>query len=261
VLPAELRVAIYEAVLLNSNCSLAVLRTCQQIAREAKPTLYQRRLTFESQATLFDWIEHSRNSHLKRVRTLSLRLTDVGFRSESTWQNDEPSKRVDTWTLYQHELEKLDHALEALPNVANLTITPPPPSRSLLLKSLYFSFLALIPQRCPTLKRLTLHDSAAVLSKVPGLGNLNDVVFTLKTPRQHTTTEKRRESMTDVPGIQHVMSTSPPPVGKKRKWTSSVTPCDTAPPKRRLRLTEWEHSRLDAKRVAESKTAARSSNS
>ncbi|KAK5129447.1 hypothetical protein LTR08_003240 [Meristemomyces frigidus] len=200
---AELRIAIYEATLLHPHPNLALLRACRQIAMEAQPTLYQRPFTFASQATLFAFLARSRSVNLKRVRTLTLRLTDIDLSAlllDGTRQT-----RTSVWRLYQEQLERLDQALASLPSVAELTVTPPRASRSQLLRGLYLSFLALIPRRYPHLKRLVVDDEEELLESVPGLRGLEDVCFGVASGEQRDAPRRRRDSVTSLPqdGVKH----------------------------------------------------------
>ena len=191
-LPAELRIAIYEASLLGPRPALALLYICHQIAMEALSTLYQRHITFGSQAELFAFIERSRSSNLSRVRTLSLRFTDINL--SAVWE-DKRQTRSSVWTLYQEELTRLDGALVALPSMTELTISPPTGSRSHLLRGLYLSFLALIPIRYPKLQHLYIDEAEAVLDKVPGLRELASVSLSIPAITEQNTTRRRRESV------------------------------------------------------------------
>ncbi|KAK4547587.1 hypothetical protein LTR36_000544 [Oleoguttula mirabilis] len=225
-LPPELRVAIYEAVVLEPVPTLALLQTSRQIAMEAKPTLYQRHLTFASQANLFDWIGRSRSSNLKRVRTLTLRLCDVDL---SPLFDSKRPKGTNAWSLYQSHIEKLEHAFASLPNVSELTITPPKAGHSQLLRSMYLSILALIARRYPKLKRLTINDTAVVLEKVPGLKQIGNVDFSVASKMQQDMSKERHDSVPTLPRIQ----------SKKRSWTDRKTSkrqatADTAPKSKTL---------------------------
>jgi len=201
-LPAELRIQIYEAVLLDTQPPLAILGTCRQIAMEAQPTLYQRHLTFPSQASLFNWIERSRSINLSRVKILTLRLSDVDLSALLDEQNGRPATQPDVWTMYQDELEKLDRALESLPNIAELSVTPPKAGHSRLLRGMYLSFLGLIPHRYPRLKRLTVEDTEAILAKVPDLKDLGSVVCSMATKPHAEDTKERQDSAISLPKAQ-----------------------------------------------------------
>ncbi|KAF2167083.1 hypothetical protein M409DRAFT_22517 [Zasmidium cellare ATCC 36951] len=186
-LPAELRTAIYAAALLDNDNDISLLRTCKQIYMEASPTLYQRPVSFSSQATLTSWVERSQEADLKRVRTLSLRLTDIDMSSLFDNDLERTSPRPTAWRLYQRELEKLDRALRSLSGLRNLSIAPPEKIHSQLLKAMYLSFLAMIPTRLPVLSQLTIHDDESLMNKAPSLKLLSSharLVFdTVKRPR------------------------------------------------------------------------------
>ncbi|KAK5710212.1 hypothetical protein LTR17_019047 [Elasticomyces elasticus] len=159
---------------------------------EALPVLYQRPLTFVSQLSLFAWIDRSRSSNLKRVHSLDLRLTDVDL--GPLLDQDRRSTRTSVWALYQSELERLDHALKALTGLHELTVTPPGASHSMLLSSMYLSFLARVPMHCPRLRRLTLKDHEEVLNKVPALRSLPLVEFSRPGPQSAEPDVKKSQS-------------------------------------------------------------------
>lgn len=203
-LPTEMRLAIYEAALLNSSDKLALLRTCWQINMEAQAVLYQRPTSFSSQAKLFAWIERSRRTNLERVRTLSLRLTDIDLSPFFEAGITQRRKRMSAWSMYQTELERLEQALISLPNLSRLTIIPPRLGRSQLLKGLYRSFLGMIPHKCQKIRQLELHDSDEILKSVPALRDVRAVTFTEPTLKSSSisstsksgseTAEARRDS-------------------------------------------------------------------
>lgn len=196
-LPTEMRLEIYELALLDAPSavlSIQLLQTCRHISMEARPTLYKRPTSFASQAKLFAWIERSQQKDLRRVRTLTLRLMDIDL-SPLLDQSSSPGgkSRTSVWALYQTELERLDDACKALPKLSSLTIVPPKNGRSQLLKGLYHSFLALIPNRLPKLKQLELQDGDEVLNTVPTLKGFAAVKCTGGSPA--SSSRKARDPM------------------------------------------------------------------
>ena len=188
-LPPEMRLAIYEAALLdsddsdssetsNDSNSVNLLKTCRQVNMEAQPVISQRPKSFTSQAKLFTWIDRSQRFNLERVRTLTLQLSDIDLAPLLEQQTTARRKNMTAWSLYQAELERLEEALRGLPNLSCLTIIPPKESQSLLVKTFYRSFLARIPKRCPKLKKLELHDSKELLTETPELNEIREVTFT-----------------------------------------------------------------------------------
>lgn len=199
-LPAELRTAIYASALADNHNDLSLLRTCRQIHMEASHALYQRPLSFPSQASLTSWVDRSHEADLKRVRTLSLRLTDIDmsslFDEESKRSNPPPT----AWSLYQRELESLDRAFRSLSGLRHLSITPPERIHSQLLRAMYLSFLAMLYTRLSSLSQLTIHDDESLLNKVPSLKLLSGrtrVVFDSTTRTRHTASSSSGTS-TDV---------------------------------------------------------------
>lgn len=196
-----MRLEIYELALLDASSadsSIPLLQTCSQISMEAQSTLYKRPTSFSSQAKLFAWIERSQQKDLKRVRTLTLRLTDIDLSSILEQPSNPADKsRPSVWTLYQTELERLDDACKALPKLSSLTILPPKSGRSQLAKGLYHSFLALIPSRLPQLSHLELQDGDEVLDALPALRSCGaDVKCTGSSSR--STTSSRKGSQSDL---------------------------------------------------------------
>lgn len=181
-LPAELRCAIYTEALSDSDDGLPLLQVCHRINMEASSILYLRPVSFPSQSKLFAWIERSRENDLKRVRTLTLRLTDIDLSPLLDPTASRPSGGQSAWSLYQQELERLDGALRCLPGIEQLSIIPPKRMQSSLLKGIYLSFLNQLSLRCPKLKYLTIHDKADVLQKVPSLSTISKVIFAEPTP-------------------------------------------------------------------------------
>lgn len=178
-LPGEIRSAIYSAAFLDSENGLPILQTCQQINMESTAVLHQRPITFSSQAKLFTWIAETRGAEIRRVKSITLHLTDIDLSSlfDPRQITDKRGGRsISCWYLYSQELLRLDQALQTLAGLVDLTVVPPEPSTSLV-RGMYLSFLEVIPQRCPKLRLLTLYDQETLLQKVPALTNLSKVAF------------------------------------------------------------------------------------
>ena len=174
-LPPEIRVTIYEAFLLDYHGSTSLLQTCRLVEMEAHKVLYRRPSFFDSQAKLFAWIHTSRVQNLNRVRTITLRLSDVDLNTLLDQQRLTRHTRTSIWALYREELEQLEWSLSALPNLSTLTIVPPKIGCSQLLKNMYHIFLSEIPRRCPKLRQLEIHDSNDLLLSVPALKGVSGV--------------------------------------------------------------------------------------
>ena len=176
-LPPELRDEIYRFALLSPGTTLSLLTTSHQLKMEAQPLLYQRPIKLSSQAKLFDWIKRRRNSNLRQVKNLTLRLTDIDLSPLLDPENLQTRPQMSAWTLYNDEIARLDRAFWALPALAELTIIPPRIIHSQLLRGLYLSLLALIPEQYPRLRLLVIHDESAVLKAVAALQGLPKVTF------------------------------------------------------------------------------------
>ncbi|KAK1066255.1 hypothetical protein LTR74_007303 [Friedmanniomyces endolithicus] len=155
-LPPELRIHIYELVLLSQPGDFSLLQSSRKINMEAQPIIYQRPLSFKSQANMFLWVDRSRSCNLKRVKSLTLRLTDIDLTPLLCLEHWHT--RTSVWDLYQQELERLDLALEVLPNIEHFAIIPPRARHSHLLRGMYLGLLSLIPQRCRRLEQLVVED-------------------------------------------------------------------------------------------------------
>ncbi|EME88588.1 uncharacterized protein MYCFIDRAFT_192721 [Pseudocercospora fijiensis CIRAD86] len=145
---------------------------------ETPVTRSHRPVNFLSQKKLFTWIEQSQQQDLARVRTLSLRLTDIDLSSLlDPILSGGRRETQSVWSLYNTELERLDGALRCLPGLEHLTIVPPSNNKSSLLSGIYRSFLSQIPKRCPKVQHLIVHDHESLLETVPGLKNIHKVDF------------------------------------------------------------------------------------
>lgn len=150
---------------------------------EESAKVFLRPVKFDSQQKLFAWIERSEQQGLARVRTLTLRLTEIDLsplldRRASNRNGTGPS----AWNLYKLELERLDGALRFLPDLEHLTVVPPSKNKSSLLHGIYRSFLSQVPVRCLRLKCLTLYDHKNLLEKIPALSSLPQIDFEQPTP-------------------------------------------------------------------------------
>lgn len=176
-LPPELRDEIYRFALLSPDTTLSLLTTSHQLKMEAQPLLYQRPIKLSSQAKLFDWIRRSRSSNLRQVKNLTLRLTDIDLSPLLDPGILQTHPQISAWTLYNDEIAHLDRAFRAIPALVELTIIPPRIIHSQLLRGLYLSLLALIPDHYPRLRLLVIHDESAVLEAVAALQGLPKVTF------------------------------------------------------------------------------------
>lgn len=178
-LPAELRNVIHSAALLDSRHGLPLLQTCRQIHMESTRLLHQRPISFSSQARLFSWITETPSAELKRIRTITLHLTDIDLSSlfdPRPIADKENGRSSSCWYLYSQELLRLDGALQSLPGLMDFTVIAPETCTSLV-RGMYLSFLEVVSQRVPGLQRLTVYDQDTLLQKVPALRHLDNVIF------------------------------------------------------------------------------------
>lgn len=234
-LPPELRDEIYRFALLSSNTTLSLLTTSHQLQMEAQPLLYQRPIKLSSQAKLFDWIRRSRSSNLRQVKNLTLRLTDIDLSlllDPDALQQDPPTS---AWTLYNDEIVHLDRALRSLPGLTELTIIPPRIIHSQLLRSLYLSFLALIPKHYPRLRLLVIHDESTILDAVAALQGLPKVTFKDSAP---STQASSRSPHTNSQSSDSASSNADSPGTKRRRATVKLEDVEPRPRPAFLELEE-----------------------
>ncbi|KAF7191945.1 hypothetical protein HII31_06755 [Pseudocercospora fuligena] len=178
VVPFEGQLMTCSTVASNAQNSNAPFRPATQHSMETPLVLSHRPVNFISQQKLFTWIEQSQQQDLARVRTLSLRLTDIDLSPLLAATSSSGGGETESaWGLYNTELERLDGALRCLPGLEHLTIVPPSRNKSSLLRGIYRSFLSQIPKRCLKLQHLIIHDFETLLETVPELKNVRKVDF------------------------------------------------------------------------------------
>ncbi|KXT00009.1 hypothetical protein AC578_4852 [Pseudocercospora eumusae] len=178
VVPSEGRPITCSTFAFSAQNSPAPFPSAPQNSMETPLALFHRPVNFISQQKLFAWIEQSQQQDLARVRTLSLRLTDIDLSpllaaTSSSGRGESES----AWSLYNTELERLDSALRCLPGLEHITIVPPSRNKSSLLSGIYRSFLSQIPKRCLKLQHLVIYDLETLLETVPGLKSVRKVDF------------------------------------------------------------------------------------
>lgn len=171
-LPLELREEIYQNIFSCPDKDVQVLRTCRQIFSEAQPFLFKGPLTFASQYELYEWLETVGPQHLSHVVDVRMCLADVDLSSVLKGNLQQPGAFPTYMDLYKHELDNLSVALQKLPNVVNLTIDKPKPTRSRLFQDLYSRFLHIVGDQWPNLRRLTLNDNQVPLAFIQSFPNL-----------------------------------------------------------------------------------------
>jgi hypothetical protein len=178
-LPPEFCSYIYTFLPFRSNRTSPLLQTCHHTDAAIVLGLP---MSFSSQAKLYAWLSTASDSDIKRLRDLTLRLTDIDL--TPLFENHHPSSpsssrresRQSAWSLYQQDLEKLDRAMKSLTGLAELTIIPPEQGTALV-RGMYLTALGIVANRCKGLRCLTVRDREDVREKVPGLGKLGKVVF------------------------------------------------------------------------------------
>ncbi|SMQ48478.1 unnamed protein product [Zymoseptoria tritici ST99CH_3D7] len=143
------------------------------------PTTEKLPKSFSSQAKLYTWLLRASDSEIKRLKVLTLRLTDIDLTPLFEDTSSRPSAgepRRNAWSLYQQDLAKLDRAMQALTGLTDLTIMPPE-QRTALVRGMYLTALGIVAGRCKGLRCLTVRDEEGVREHVPGLKGLAKVVL------------------------------------------------------------------------------------
>ncbi|KJX97696.1 hypothetical protein TI39_contig470g00003 [Zymoseptoria brevis] len=143
------------------------------------PSTEKLQRSFLSQAKLYTWLHRASDSEIKRLKILTLHLTDIDL----TPLFEEPSSsstvrepRRNAWSLYQQDLAKLDRAMQALTGLTDLTIVPPEQGTALV-RGMYLTALGIVAGRCKGLRCLTVRDEEGVREHIPGFTGLGKVVF------------------------------------------------------------------------------------
>lgn len=182
-LPLEMRELIYQQVLLDASQGPQILRVCQSIHFEARKFLYQRPIIFRSQKALNEWLAQRPNDVLQDVQEISLELQDVDLSPilmpVSPAGSSERSRSLQTWDLYETDLDALDQAFKKLPNVTALTIRALEGRQTHLYEVFLAKVLQMIASHWPALQDLSLggnmHNQS--LRFMETLGALNAFCF------------------------------------------------------------------------------------
>ncbi|KAF2262453.1 hypothetical protein CC78DRAFT_545791 [Lojkania enalia] len=180
-IPLEVRELIYKEALCSSWSSSHLLRTCKEIYSEAQKYLYQRPITFGSQAALFHWLNTTPERYRHVVTNITFALQDVDLKpllSPSKGDDLAPMPRLRAWEIYEIGLEELQESLEKLPNVRNMTIEALPGRQSHLYQDFLAKLLESLGRVYPGLHALSLegnfhHQGLEFLSVLPGLRSLS----------------------------------------------------------------------------------------
>ncbi|KAL9624145.1 MAG: hypothetical protein Q9160_001667 [Pyrenula sp. 1 TL-2023] len=127
--PVEVRHQVYDVILcLSTQDHLSLLSTCRQIHSEAHAYLYRRHIVLNSQKALYKFIRCSRESMLKQVTTLTLRLEDANPEEHipilSELANERLSFGSSSHPLFQ-ECQRITRHLSKMPSITSLSILPP----------------------------------------------------------------------------------------------------------------------------------------
>jgi hypothetical protein len=183
-LPAEIRMAIYEAALLDTVHPFSVLQTCQQVYDEALPVLYKRSAKFTSQTNFIKWTERSTASNLDKITKLRLTLSDIDLSLFNEYRTFlRPTQSIGIWRICNRDFKQLQQSLKKLPNLSSLTIIPPEHRSSAFRAGVYIPLLKSLPEICPSLRHLELHEEEDLLNRIPPLETIPKVTFTKALPR------------------------------------------------------------------------------
>lgn len=128
-IPVEVRHQIYDVILcLPTQDHLSLLSTCRQIRSEAHAYLYRRHIVLTSQRVLYTFVRCSRESMLKQVTTLTLRLEDARPEEHisvlSQLANERLSFSSSLHPLFQ-ECQRITGHLSKMPSITSLSLLPP----------------------------------------------------------------------------------------------------------------------------------------
>jgi hypothetical protein len=161
-LPLELRELIYKRVLASPAHGPAILQTCRAVHLEARKFLFQRPLHFAGQLDLYRWLHHAPPEFLTYTRELSLSIQDVDMRPLLRPQSpaQAPSSgQLLTWQLYESEMDRLQQALQKLPNIKTITLTALSQHQSFLYREFLGKVLWLLGSLYPNLEDLRLEGN------------------------------------------------------------------------------------------------------
>jgi hypothetical protein len=183
-LPPEIRMAIYEAALVDTEDPFSLLQSCQQVHDEALPLLYKRSAKFTSHTNFIKWTERSIKLNLEKITQLRLTLSDIDLTLFNEYRTFlRPKHSVGIWKICNMDLKQLQQSFKKLPNLSSLTIIPPEHRSSAFRAGVYIPLLKSLPEICPCLRHLELHDDEELLDRIPALERVPNVTFTKALPR------------------------------------------------------------------------------
>jgi hypothetical protein len=214
-LPLELRELIYQDILLDLSQGPQILQTCREVYSEARKFLYQRRITFQSQTALNDWLAEKPQHMLQNVHEISLELQDVDLMpllmSAPSTDTSARTRSLRTWELYENELDALDKAFTKLPNIKTLNIRATSGRQTHLYDDFLAKVLQMLAPHWPALQDLSLegnmhNQSLEAMESLKGLTAFSFDGFCGTGPAETAATLSRlsltRVSIVSQPGLQ-----------------------------------------------------------
>ncbi|KAF2026186.1 hypothetical protein EK21DRAFT_103439 [Setomelanomma holmii] len=192
-LPLELREQVYRDVLASPSSAPAILSTCREFNTEALKFLYQRPLHFRSQCRLLKWLHSTPHHLLTQVTDISLRIQDVDLKSilvsEDTVDSARDPNQLQTWQLYQAELDELRQAFCKLPSIKAFGIRASPNQQSFLYRDFITAVLDLLVASFSDLLEMRLegdlhHQDMTFLSRLQSLSSFTFDGFSASTPTE-----------------------------------------------------------------------------
>lgn len=159
-LPVELLEEIFRIVLTSPGNITKLSLVCRAFQVRAYDVLLQTPLRFRNQLYLLEWLDGRLQGDLRKIKEVKIQIRDIDFRilleSDELFDQDSPSPRLLTGTLYDAELDTYKQVLKKLPNLNMLTLDALPGQQN----DLYYAFLSRLLEglnsMCPTLEHLCL---------------------------------------------------------------------------------------------------------
>jgi hypothetical protein len=234
-LPLELREDVYKSVLYTSDPS--ILQTCREVCAEARKFLYQRPLSFQSQAALHTWLGQNPQELLNHVFDITLHIQEVdlkpilNLRTISPQHRSQP--RLSTLKLYQLEINRIQQALSRIPNVKTITIRTLLGRPSYLYREFVDQILTILSTLHPSLRDLRLegnfhHHELGFLSNLQNLEYFSFDGFSSSSP---AATANILASLPNLVGLSLISEHSLPTIndashhrfaGKRQSFTGDV---------------------------------------
>ncbi|KAL9100760.1 MAG: hypothetical protein Q9163_003909, partial [Psora crenata] len=253
-LPLELRHEIY-ANLLYDSCSTLLDLLCvnRRLARELKPFLYKRPLSFDGQCQLFDWLAEVDPECLRHVSDVRMKLVDINpativgalgkrLRGANLMRAGLGPDRADDNPYDQAcclELKKLEKAFSLLYGVKHLTIIACTPSDPQPPPRMVARFSHLLGRCFPHLQSLISEQPLFPVDFLRNKPRLRRLQFPANTESSADDISSVFRNLSD---LELDICRPPPPSGAAYEWGCMPEILPSVPPLRGLGL----HERLES---------------